>query len=203
MDVTIVIATFGAQHWADLAVARAIPSARAQGVEVIHEHGDTLHGARNRGLAKVSTEWVIHLDADDELAPGYVNHLAAGTCDLRAPAVSYIRPSGRARPPYVPKVAGHHHACAADCLPDGNWMVVGTLARTALLRDVGGWEPWPIYEDWALWLRCYEAGASIEAIPAAIYLAHWRPESRNRHPPMDFKDSVHRDIIEAIRPVAA
>lgn len=196
MDVTVVVATFGDDHWVDLAERRAIPSAEAQGVLVVHSHGDSLHEARNAGLADVDTEWVCHVDADDELEAGYFDAMAEASADLRAPAVRYLRGT-RAAWPYVPRVPAHEHACEAACLRDGNWLVVGTVARTGLLRRAGGWRDWPFFEDWDLWLRCYLLGATVEAVPQAIYRAHARPGSRNRAPSQAEKLRVHRDIDAA------
>lgn len=199
MDVTVCVATYGDQSWMHLASKRAVPSAKALGVPVVRAHRASLHAARNTALAAVKTEWVVFLDADDELEPGYFDAMATGSADLRAPAVRYLwKPRDVARAPQVPRVAGHKHDCTAECLPDGNWLVVGSMVRTDLVREVGGWEPWPVYEDWALWLRCWLAGASIEAIPAAVYRAHARPDSRNRGPDMGFKNRTHRAIVDTI-----
>lgn len=197
MDVSVVVATFGDQCWVDLAEKRAVPSAEALGVPVVHVHAATLHDARNLGLARVGTEWVCHLDADDELEPGYVDAMSRGSADVRAPSVHYVYAQGVPTRPYVPKVAGHSHDCTADCLPEGNWLVVGSVARTELLRDVGGWRDWPCYEDWDLWLRCYLAGVSIEPVPDAVYRAHARADSRNRGPSQAFKNRVHQQIHAA------
>lgn len=196
MDVTICVATFGDASWVELAERRALPSARSFGVPVVHVHGATLHDARNAALSEVETEWVVHLDADDELDAGYLDALGSGTADLRAPAVRYVRPTSAAAP-YVPKVAGHRHACAAECLPDGNWLVVGSLVRAQMVRDVGGWRDFPWSEDWDLWLRCWLSGATVEAIPSAIYRAHVRADSRNRAPDRAAKLAAHRAIYEA------
>ena len=200
MDVTVVIGTFGSPEWIKLAEARAIPSVRSLGMPVVHCHEDTLHEARNAGVAQVDTEWVVHLDADDELEAGYVAAMATGTADLRAPAVRYIDHRGRAAMPGMPAVAGHRHSCTAACLTAGNWLIVGAAVRTDLVRQVGGWRDWLVYEDWDLWLRCHLAGASIQAIPQAIYRAHVRPNSRNRAPAVRDKNRVHHDIIRSIFP---
>lgn len=195
-DFTICVGTFGGSEWAKLASERAIPSAEAQEVPVIHRHGLTLAQARNEALALVKTEWVVFLDADDELEAGYIAALAAGSADLRAPAVSYVRGSRR-HAPYVPQVAGHTHACTAACLCEGNWLVIGTAVRAELARQVGGFKEWACYEDWCFFQRCWLAGASVEAIPMAVYLAHWRRDSRNRAPGIDFKNRVHHEIVAA------
>lgn len=91
MDVTIVVSTFGGAEWQELAESRAIPSAIEQ-APVIHAHGDTLAKARNQGLQAVESEWVIFLDADDELTPGYVDSMRQGLADLRAPRSSTSAP---------------------------------------------------------------------------------------------------------------
>ena len=203
MDVTIVIGSHGARDWLDLGTQRAAQSAFEQRVPVIYVHGLTLHGARNAGLAQVETEHVVFLDADDELAPGYCETLAAGTADLRVPSVQYVTPGGRPRAPYVPKVAGHTHDCDAACMLDGNYAVIGSMANVELLRSVGGFRDEDCYEDWSAWLRMYHAGATIETIPAAVYVAHVREDSRNRALSIETKNRVHHQIVASIGRVAA
>ena len=63
------VATYGGDEWVDLALERAIPSAAEQ-APFVHAHRGTLHEARNEALGMVATEWVVFLDADDELKPG-------------------------------------------------------------------------------------------------------------------------------------
>lgn len=177
MDVTICVCTFGDPSWADLARTRAIPSATAQGVPVCHSHAGDLAEARNQAADLADTEWLVYLDADDELEPGYITAMASGTADVRAPAVRYVADTIPA--PRVMRVAGHDHACTAECLPYGNWVVVGAAVRRQMILDLG-WQDFPVYEDWDLWLRCHLAGATFETIPTAVYRAHVRPDSRNR-----------------------
>mgnify|MGYP002360989162 CR=1 FL=1 len=202
--VTVCVATFGDESWRELAIRRAIPSAAAELPDaILHVHGESLHDARNRCLERVRTEWVIYLDADDELEPGYVGALLNGpeTGDLRAPAVRYV-PDGvdpDNRRAYVPRVAGHRHDCETECLEAGNYLVIGTAVRADLVRAVGGWHDWPVYEDWDLWLRCKRAGATVASVPDAVYRAGWRAGSRNRAPSREVKDQTHHAIVEANR----
>ena len=195
--VTVCCGTFGGDEWIDLARQRALPSARLQCARVIHVHARTLAEARNLALAEVETEFVIFLDADDELAPGYIETLLAGTADIRVPSVSYVA-GGIPRKPYVPKVAGHDHQCEAACLEAGNYAVIGSLARTELVRAVGGFGEEAVYEDWACWLRMYRAGATVETIPEAVYIAHFRHDSRNRSPDIETKNRVHWEIVASL-----
>lgn len=193
LDVTVVVATFGGPEWQDLARTRAVPSAQALGVPVVHVHAGSLHEARNAGLRQVATEWVCHLDADDELEPGFFDAIAAASADVRAPAVRYIRPGWQWAPAQMPQVSGHDHACTADCLPWGNWLVIGSVVRAGLAQQVP-FEDHELYEDWAWYLGLRAVGATFEAVPAAVYRAHVRPGSRNRAPDQPSRLEAHRAI---------
>lgn len=197
MDVTVVVATFGDPDWKRLGIARAASSALAQEVPVVCVHRDTLHEARNDGLAKVKTEWVCYLDADDELERGYFDIIGQADADIRVPAVRYVI-GGTPQADRIPTVAGHTHECDADCLTEGNWIVIGAVTRTDLIRRVGGWHDYPVYEDYDLWVRCWLAGATIDRVPEAVYRAHVRTDSRNRGSlTREAKHAVHQDIARA------
>lgn len=194
MNVTVCIGTFGDARWYDLARERAVPSALKQ-APVVHAHRSTLVEARNAALASAESEWVIHLDADDELEPGYVDAMAVGTADVRGPVARYV--DGSRSHVWQPRVAGHKHDCVADCLSAGNWLLVGAAVRTDLARKAGGWRDFSWSEDWDLWVRCWLHGATFELIPDAIYRAYVRRDSRNRGQTMLEKLDAHRKIARA------
>lgn len=195
LDVTVVVATYGDRRVWDKLAERALASVakHAPDVPVVRYHGRDLAEARNTALGRVTSEWVSFIDADDEIERGYFEHLAKATGDLRAPSVRYVRGSVMPRP-MMPRVAGHTHACVAECLPFGNWLVIGTAVRTEMLTVVGGFESFEWSEDWAAWSRCWLAGATVEAVPQAVYRAHVRPGSRNRAPDRNAKLAAHRQI---------
>ena len=166
---TVIIATYGDDSWAQMAAGDAMASCVDQGVDVILSHEGTLAEARNRGAARARTEWLIYLDADDRLAPGYVSALMGASGDLRAPAVSYVHPSGAELP----------QCLAGRDIERMNPCVIGTAIRAQMFRDLGGFREWPAWEDWCLWLRAYRRGAQIVHVPSAVYLATVRPGSRN------------------------
>lgn len=180
MDVTVICGTFGPERWIRLARKRARPSALEQGVPFIHEHANTLAQARNKALAQVETEFVLCCDADDLLEPGYIDAMAKGTADVRCPSVRMVFPT-RTNPTGIPRVASHEHACTAECLRYGNWVLIASVVRTEIAKQVG-WEEWIWSEDWAFWARCWVAGATFEVIPEAVYQKYWYGNSRNRMP---------------------
>lgn len=192
-DFTICIGTFGTTEWVHLAHERAVPSAEAQGCKVIHRHNSTLARARNDCVALAGTEFVVHLDADDELELGYIEALAAADGDVRVPRASCLR-GRRHAATFMPQVYRHRHACTADCLQFGNWIVVGAAVRRQLVLDVGGWLEWEVYEDFDLWQRCWLAGAEFVPVPDAIYRQHLRVGSRNHSLPAERMNEVHEEI---------
>jgi len=193
--ISIVVATYGDRSIWDPLAERAVRSAvkEVPGAFVHRIHGETLHGARNAGLECTKTEHIIFLDADDELEPGYVETLLRGTADVRAPAVRYVH-GVRPGEPKMPKVSGHTHDCVAECLAFGNYIIIGAMVRTELLRRVGGWHDHAWSEDFCTWVRCWKAAATFESLPQAVYRAHVRANSRNRAPDRAAKLDAHREI---------
>lgn len=196
MDVTVVIATYGDSSWVDLAHERAIPSAINHAVPYVHLHGSTLQFARNDALAQVTTPWVCYLDADDELEAGYFEEMDESDAEIRVPSVRYVK-NNFDQGVRMPQVAGHDHECSAECLPFGNWIVIGAVAPARLVRDVGGFRDFPWSEDWDLWVRCWKTGATIAPVPKAVYRAHVRRDSRNRGMSVDERVRAHNLIAEA------
>jgi glycosyltransferase involved in cell wall biosynthesis len=177
----VAIGTYGALKWARLAKTRALPSAHAQTIpadQVVHMHRATLQEARNKAVAQLTTEWVCVLDADDELDPGYLAAMreemdrGLPALALLVPAAQYVHPSGECEPAAIP------NAVPRRPLYETNTAVIGTLVRRELFDQVGGFGPWPILEDWELWLRCVDAGAVMVEVPQAIYRVHMSADGR-------------------------
>lgn len=194
MNCSVIIATYGDEKWSALARGRALPSARPQDpleVIVAHDSDWTIARARNGAVAEATQDWLLFLDADDELAPGYLDAMTRavererhdGTL-LLTPAVSFVV-NGRQQRPHFQK---------EQPLRDGNWLTIGTLIPRALFQEVGGFREWGLYEDWDLWARCEMAGARIVKVPDAVYLAHYSSTSRNRSKSRSERNYWHQAI---------
>lgn len=170
MKVSILICSFGEDHWRRLAVDRALPSAQGQGAHEVrawHSPNATLAETRNTAARVATGDVLCFLDADDELEPGYLDAMREtraqrDTDALLIPWVRYIY-GLRVDPPVLPGLG----------LPliEINRAVIGTLVPRDLFLDVGGFGDEPIYEDWDLWLRCSREVELVD-VPKAIYRVH-------------------------------
>jgi glycosyltransferase involved in cell wall biosynthesis len=183
VTISCIVATFGVSSWEHLAKQRAIPSTEDQGLlEVISIHlpEGTLAQARNLGALHAHGDWLLFLDADDELRPGFIlamnealEQLEPGQRALLTPAVAYLHGRTVPRPKIWPRMD----------IRDGNWMIIGTLVQRDLFHEVGGFREYGWSEDWALWGACMKAGAIAVEVPDAVYVAHITAKSRNRNKP--------------------
>jgi len=155
------------------------------GVVVRRQPPRGLPAARNAALEMARGEFVVPLDADDELPPGFVG-----------PAVRALH-----RDPGLGAVGGtvrnvgllDHVSVPVGYVPDLS-LVVNTFGRaTAVLRSravrsAGGYdEGLPAYEDWDLYLRLHKAGWGVEYLPLTgqVYRRHadsmtFRQDERSR-----------------------
>lgn len=193
--VSCIIATYGSSEWRDrgfrLSAEIAEQHPGFSRIEAVHLVDGTLAEARNQGAHQAEGQALVFLDADDCLAPGYLEAMADGlqprmilSSDedeiqesayypphLLVPAVQYVREEdGFTQPPRIPQ-RGHWPAL--------NECVIGTAVSRRLFEQVGGFREWPSLEDWDLWLRCYDAGARLAYFPDAVYIACVRAAGRN------------------------
>lgn len=179
--ISVVITTYGEEYWRELAAQRAYPSAKAQEPAqiVLHHAPDLAIGpARNKAAQRASQPWLLFLDADDELEPGYIKTMQAAVNTTPRAANKLFQPSVR----YVRK----HRPQSATLIPQkdlrhDNYLVIGTLVSAQMFRNVGGFSDYPHgFEDWSLWAKCWKAGATVVPVPGAVYVAHINARSKHR-----------------------
>lgn len=173
MSVAVIIPVFGdPAYWTPLA-DRAAASAENQTVKpevVMISRAHDLKTARNSAAEVCDSEWLVFLDADDELDPNYLEAMLNASGDIRQPATLGVV-DGKEDP--FPVVL------PAKPLIEGNYIVIGAMVRREEFILAGGFRDYPIYEDWDLWIRLVLRGASVQSVPAAIYRVHVREDSRN------------------------
>lgn len=178
-SISVVIATYGAEQWMVMAEERALPSAVAQDtceVRISDSPDGTRASSLNIAAAGTTGDWLIFLDADDELAPGYIGAMRRALEQhpdgkvLFTPAVQQIRKGRPGNPFFFPECS----------LETGNWLVIGTMVSSALFNEVGGFHEHPHgLEDWNFFARCVRAGARIVRVRDAVYRAFVNPQSEH------------------------
>lgn len=193
MSIEVIIATYGDDAWRTLALQRAYVSVQEQGPDhsriLHHDPWGTRATSLNDGAARTTGEWLIFLDADDELAPGYLGAMRRaleqqtdGKQSLFTPAVQQIR-KGRPGPPIF--------FDRGISLRDDNWLVIGTMIHRDLFHRVGGFPEYPHgFEDWALWSKCFRLGATVVKVPDAVYRYYHNPQSAHKRGWRDRKTQV-------------
>lgn len=180
---SVIIGTYGDIAWYYQARSLAGKVTQGQYVpphEVICVHADTLAEARNEGANRARTDWLIFLDADDELDPMYcyeMMRIESGA--LRRPSVLGFM-DGRQLDPEP--VLGSRYP-----LLQRNFLIIGTMVNRDIFMSVGGFDDeYPCLEDWELWLKCVCYGdADIVDCPKAIYKINTPTDGRNGHPDQD------------------
>jgi glycogen synthase len=154
------------------------------GAKLVTQPNAGLGAARNFGISQASGRYVLPLDADDRLAPTFVERcvdILEEHPDLAYATTwsAYIRPNGQ---PYGEGVGW---------APFGNWShlvrlnnVAGTC--TAVIRrrffdqGFGYSDELTSYEDWFLYRELHEAGHYGVVLPERLFEYRVRPESMLR-----------------------
>jgi glycosyltransferase involved in cell wall biosynthesis len=189
VTLAVLIASFGDEHWRELA-ARARESARrADEILTSHEPVGPIEDVRNAMVERTKADWLCFLDADDELGDDFLREmehalygesgiLANDRARLLAPAVEYVYPDGPGEQLYTrrpPAIPNKHHP-----MPPLNHCVVATVVSRRMFNLAGGFiaDYWP-WSDYELWLRCCRHGARVVEVPDAVYRVHVNTASDN------------------------
>lgn len=120
---------------------------------------------RNRMLADVETEWVAFLDDDDLLDRHHLDILGSGHADVRA---SYCRFTSDQFPYRIPAKYINRRYDRETMRRHGIFGIT-VLARTDQIRQAGCFDPADRWEDWSLWNRMADDGATFEVIPIVTW----------------------------------
>lgn len=173
MSVGIAIGTYGDNdYWVQVGerAAESVQNQTCMPDEFVWVHGRTLAEARNTAAQRLSTEFVIFLDADDELDDGYVEAMMNGDGDIRPPSTLGVVDGVEDDYPVLNPKRDLYVA---------NYIVIGAMCRRQMVLDVNGFRELASLEDWDLWIRMKLAGAEIVPCPRAVYRVHFNPRGRN------------------------
>lgn len=132
--------------------------------------------ARNLGIACTSGEYLCALDADDRLAPTFLEKTAAALDRDRATAFAsaWLRTFGDDSWEWKPE------RCDLPSLLWEDTVLTAALVRRAAVEAVGGYDaamPEQGDEDWDLWLTLVERGYRGVILPEILFEYRRRPGS--------------------------
>jgi len=149
---------------------------RRAGYRIVDQDNRGLATARNEGFALAQGPYVLPLDADNRLLPGFVAEAARLLDERPAVGVVYgerLELGLRSGPAHVP-------AFSLPTLLASNFIDACALVRKDAWSDAGGFDaamPAPGWEDWDLWLGIVGHGWQIERLPQAGFEYRVRPGS--------------------------
>jgi glycosyltransferase involved in cell wall biosynthesis len=154
------------------------PIEAPSGAEVVRCGTRLTHGgARNLGLSRVATEFVVFLDADDYLLPGALGRLL-GEIEARPDAPAVVARIVDASGALYRSPRGLAFALARwrrlFAWANATWSLMPTqgctIMRTAAVREAGGYGDASSGEDWMLGARLAFGGRiGFDVRPALVY----------------------------------
>ena len=177
-------------------------------VRLVRQENRGLSAARNAGMAISSAEFLVPLDADDELTPPYLEEMVMALAPQTGAAFAHCwaRLIGAVNAVWVPRPYNRYWQRLS------NGVIGCVLLRRAAWEAVGGYDETMRrgHEDWDMWLRLETAGWSQVRVnqPLFRYRKHGvsmsvvseagfeagLAELRSRHP-----DLYTRSALEALK----
>lgn len=184
-DITVVVATIPirAKMLRKALASVVIQTLQPAAIVVEYDHERTGAAAtKNRGLARVTSEWVAFLDDDDAMLPEHLEKLAAAQAASGADVVYSM--------PYIPQLAAQGGIDPSGMrgapfdpeeLRRRSYIQTTSLVRTKLMQSTGGFQlPRHVesdYDDWGAFLALLDAGASFHHLPEQTFL--WEHHGQN------------------------
>lgn len=156
----------------------SVEVARRYPVRLVQQANAGVARARNRGAATATGPLIVFLDADDVLAPTFVERCWEAL-RTEGPGVGYAYTQMQAFGDKTDLFASRPFDGPA--LFEGNFVPVTTLLRRRAFEAVGGFDPsWPAHEDHEFWARLFVRGFSGKFVEAPLLRYRFHGESRNR-----------------------
>lgn len=167
---------------------------RGRGFQVIDQANAGLGAARNAGLRAATAPYVLMLDADNRIDPGFLQE-ATALLDREGAAVAYCDR----------QEFGERSSLVEQRMPGFPELLVGNkvdacaVLRRSVLDEVGGYDDAlrDGYEDWELWIRLLAEGHGSVHVPGRVFA--YRVRSGSLRARLDDPEVRARTIARIVR----
>lgn len=142
-------------------------------------HGG-VSAARNQGLEAALADWLLYLDADDWIAPDFVEVMCAAAAESREVSAVYcdwlrVTPTGSYPVEQYESPGADLFALLADrCI----FAIHSCIIRKELVQSIGGFDTsLRTSEDWDLWMKAARTGAHFKYVNKVLSFYCARPGS--------------------------
>ena len=162
-------------------------------IRLINQPNQGVCAARNTGIREASYDWLLFLDADDWIAPDYLERM---TAVLQAdPALDAVH-CGSAR-----VTPDDQQALPESCYKSGDlfptlavlsaFPIHACLVRRTAVEAAGGFDlSFATCEDWDLWQRVARLGVRFGRLPETLAFYRMRPHSLSADGFQMFRDAL-------------
>jgi glycosyltransferase involved in cell wall biosynthesis/peptidoglycan/xylan/chitin deacetylase (PgdA/CDA1 family)/2-polyprenyl-3-methyl-5-hydroxy-6-metoxy-1,4-benzoquinol methylase len=162
-------------------------------IRLINQPNQGVCTARNTGIREASYDWLLFLDADDWIAPDYLERMTAvleadPTLDAVHCGSARVTPDGQ-------------HALPESCHKSGDlfptfailsaFPIHACLVRRTIVEAAGCFDSsFVTCEDWDLWQRVARLGARFGRLPETLAFYRMRPHSLSADGFQMFRDAL-------------
>lgn len=167
------------------------PRAHALATSIILPRNVGVAKARDIGVRMSRGELLLFVDADDKLAPDFLQQSvkSIANADIVYPSMVMFTDYTSTLHESPPVLKAKHLMDKKCAIP------VTCMMKRDVYEILGGFKEMPIFEDWDFWIRASVAGFRFKK--ANTLLMYRQVEDSRVHKPLGFKTGVYRQIVAA------
>lgn len=168
------------------------PRAHALATSIMLPSNVGVAKARDIGVRMSSGKLLLFVDADDRLAPDFIEQCGKviDECDIAYPNVLRFGDIEINELAESPKAITPEYIIGKKC-----GLVVTSMMHRGVYDILGGFNQLPIFEDWDFWIRAIHHGYTFKKANTLLWYRQNGRTSRNKMP-KELKTSTHAKIIE-------
>ena len=167
--------------------------ARDNRIHIVNQENQGVSGARNSGVVRAESNWLLFLDANDWIFPHHLERLTDAvrtdpSLDVVYCGWTYALPDGEYVFPELPTLTGDLFVSFTQYCVSA---VHTFLVRRSLVTSVGSFNIFMrSCEDWDVWQRIARTGARFGAVNEVLAAYRTQPNSLSRNGHQLLKDGI-------------